>query len=107
MILATVTRVLVSLGRAKLPPRASALSLKGVCEMALNYPTKGLAPEARAEWEAFAAWCASSDKALAAYQALPKGPKDRQTLLDLVARFPDHIALRWGTEDKVLVTLKL
>ena len=73
-------------------------------------PNQPPSPEDRAALEAWLArrelgeWCASSAEAMAAYSALPKGPKSHEGLLDLAARYPDHIALEWGPGDKVMVT---
>ena len=41
--------------------------------------------------------------AVRAWDALPRGPQRRQQLLDLVARFPDDIALEWESEDRVQI----
>ncbi|HQU70270.1 MAG TPA: hypothetical protein PLI43_19030 [Albidovulum sp.] len=68
-------------------------------------PEDRAALEAWLAREAMADWCASSANAMAAYCALPKGPKSHEDLADLSARFPDHIALEWGPGDKVMVTL--
>lgn len=73
-------------------------------------PNQPPSPEDRAALEAWLArreladWCASSAQAMAAYSALPKGPKSHEKLLDLAARFPDHITLESGPGDKVMVT---